>query len=390
LAFSHDLAYRAAEAKVTLRLADSLLKASEWLSAAEEYRRLLVLRPDYRDPGKVYFFVGYCEMRSGNYAAAESAFTRGAAARDSTVANISRDWLSCIQGYSWVYLEMFRLFQERPRAYFVFGQLYTWSLRLAFPVLLLLLIKRKRSIPESIVDVKWGPTQVIVLLVLIAVTTLTAELIRALSPNGILADRQDYSQVSTWALSPLFWELAALCLSIFFFLFYKTSPVRLRLVQREGRRNLERVLWTFFGVCIIGIYVSTSIPARSVRNVESSTIFNLLRMQRASPAVWLLMWLFTVVLAPVSQEMLFRGVFYASLRKTLSPVLAGAACSVVFAAFHLNLAPAYFLSIFVMSMGFCLLYEYSGYLWSPIVAHGLVNGILLRWVFAEGGLPRFL
>jgi membrane protease YdiL (CAAX protease family) len=335
----------------------------------------------------VYFFVGYCEMRLGNYAAAESAFTRGAAARDSTVANISRGWLSYIQGCSWVYLEMFRLFQDRPRAYFIFNQLHDWIFQFIFPVLLLLLIKRRRSIPESIVDVKWGAGQVIILLALIAVSASLAQFAHALSRNGMFSHIQDYSKVSTWALSPLFWEVPALGLCVFFLFFYKTNPVRLRFVHGEVRRNRERIIGIFFGVGITILCICYPFLAGSAHSGENALLFHVLRIQGASPVVRFLIWLLMVVLTPVSEETFFRGVLYASLRKTLSPLVAAVACSVIFAGFHLQLATAQCLYVFATSMGFCLLYEYSGHLWSPIIAHGLVNGVLLRWIFAGGASP---
>lgn len=81
------------------------------------------------------------------------------------------------------------------------------------------------------------------------------------------------------------------------------------------------------------------------------------------------------ILAPIFEELIFRGYVYGGLRRWLSPraaiVIAGAA----FAAVHLN-AEA-FLVITLIGAMLCYLYERSRSLIPGMIAHGLHNGLVL-------------
>lgn len=76
------------------------------------------------------------------------------------------------------------------------------------------------------------------------------------------------------------------------------------------------------------------------------------------------------ILIPFSEELLFRGVLYAWLRRW-SVVFAVPASAVVFGLFHgLNTAMPFAM---VLGMLLALLYEKSGSLWPSVVAHSVTN-----------------
>ena len=77
------------------------------------------------------------------------------------------------------------------------------------------------------------------------------------------------------------------------------------------------------------------------------------------------------VLAPVVEELLFRGLLFPVLLQRLPLWLSLVVVSVLFAAIHVHLpsmAP-----LFVLSFAFCLAYLGTGSLWAPIVMHSLFN-----------------
>jgi membrane protease YdiL (CAAX protease family) len=80
-----------------------------------------------------------------------------------------------------------------------------------------------------------------------------------------------------------------------------------------------------------------------------------------------------VVLAPVAEEILFRGVLYATIKEQGFPRLALVISSLLFAAVHLSwlvLVPFTFLAVVL-----AFLYEKTGRLLAPIVAHASFNAI---------------
>ncbi len=98
----------------------------------------------------------------------------------------------------------------------------------------------------------------------------------------------------------------------------------------------------------------------------------LLREARGLPA-WgfVLLCLSAVVVAPVTEEIVFRGFVYATFRRWWGPLGSICASAVLFAALHGH-APA-FLQLFVVGFLFAYLYERTGSLVAPIAAHALVN-----------------
>ena len=80
-----------------------------------------------------------------------------------------------------------------------------------------------------------------------------------------------------------------------------------------------------------------------------------------------------VLLAPLAEEVLFRGIFYPTLRQFLTPLHAGALASVLFACTHFNLAA--FLPLAFLAGLLTWIYERTGNLLTPILAHALFNAI---------------
>jgi membrane protease YdiL (CAAX protease family) len=98
----------------------------------------------------------------------------------------------------------------------------------------------------------------------------------------------------------------------------------------------------------------------------------------------LLLGVVTVLVAPVTEELLFRGILYPWGKQLGYPRLAFWGTALLFAVVHGNLA--IFLPLFVLAVALTLLYEVTGNLLAPIAAHSLFNGWnLLKLYLAEGG-----
>ncbi|MDB6065304.1 MAG: abortive infection protein [Pedosphaera sp.] len=82
---------------------------------------------------------------------------------------------------------------------------------------------------------------------------------------------------------------------------------------------------------------------------------------------------FTIVLAPVAEEILFRGILYATIKQCGYPRAALWCSAIAFSAMHGNLP--IFLPLTLLGLIFALLYERTDNLLTPIIAHATFNAI---------------
>ena len=98
--------------------------------------------------------------------------------------------------------------------------------------------------------------------------------------------------------------------------------------------------------------------------------------QAPSAALKALLVLAAVVVAPVQEEMLFRGLVQTILRSYINrPWLAIATTSALFALVHAD--QSHWPALFVLAMGLGYSYEKSGSLWQPIFMHAFFNGTVI-------------
>jgi membrane protease YdiL (CAAX protease family) len=95
-----------------------------------------------------------------------------------------------------------------------------------------------------------------------------------------------------------------------------------------------------------------------------------------------------IFIAPVVEEMLFRGVLYATLKRNGFRRAAVWGTAFLFAGVHLNLMT--FVPLTVLAVVLAWLYEATDNLLAPIVAHGffnLVNYFLVSPLIFDGSAP---
>jgi len=97
----------------------------------------------------------------------------------------------------------------------------------------------------------------------------------------------------------------------------------------------------------------------------------------------LVVFLITIV-APLGEELFFRGYFFRALKNWRGVVPAAILTGVVFGAIHLGSSPpAFTVPLAVFGVGLCLLYHWTGSLYPSIALHALNNsvalGVALHW-----------
>jgi membrane protease YdiL (CAAX protease family) len=103
-----------------------------------------------------------------------------------------------------------------------------------------------------------------------------------------------------------------------------------------------------------------------------------------SPFVIAGMLLVACVLAPIYEELLFRAALYRFCRQRLGRVAALLISGICFGALHGYWAA--FLPLAVLGMGLAIVYEATGSIRVPIIAHGLFN--LNTVLVLLSGLPQ--
>jgi membrane protease YdiL (CAAX protease family) len=87
----------------------------------------------------------------------------------------------------------------------------------------------------------------------------------------------------------------------------------------------------------------------------------------------LVLGIVTIVLAPLAEEILFRGILYPTIKRFGFPRLAWWSTAILFGAIHLNLAT--FVPLTFLAFVLIWLYEHTGNLLACILTHSLFNTI---------------
>lgn len=116
--------------------------------------------------------------------------------------------------------------------------------------------------------------------------------------------------------------------------------------------------------------IETQAPVKSLQEEES--MLNKLYLIAAA-----------VIVAPLFEELVFRGYFYGILKKYTDPMFSAFISGGIFAVIHVNvpsILPLWFFGIFL-----ALAYEASRSLWVPIGIHALFNATTIAMIFLSKG-----
>jgi membrane protease YdiL (CAAX protease family) len=85
-----------------------------------------------------------------------------------------------------------------------------------------------------------------------------------------------------------------------------------------------------------------------------------------------------VIIAPIGEELFFRGFLHQTLRQRFGPLFATLATGLLFAAVHMS--PSYFLILATLGVTFSLVFEWVGSLWASIILHAIWNGCVYVFI----------
>jgi hypothetical protein len=114
--------------------------------------------------------------------------------------------------------------------------------------------------------------------------------------------------------------------------------------------------------------------SRLGKSMPTQPLADLVRHEH-SAAVVTAAFIVGAVVAPLTEEVIFRSLLYLPLRARLGVVPAALSVSALFALVHLY--PWGTAQLVVLSLTFVALFESTGTLWAPIAAHGLYNGVTM-------------
>jgi len=105
---------------------------------------------------------------------------------------------------------------------------------------------------------------------------------------------------------------------------------------------------------------------------ESQPVIDWLTRPETPVATRIVIIFCAVIVAPVIEEVIFRGILFPAVLRNNSFVLSALLVGCIFSLIHFH-APS-FLSILMLNMFFCAGYSLTGSLITPIVMHMIFNG----------------
>ncbi|HEX8156221.1 MAG TPA: CPBP family intramembrane glutamic endopeptidase [Solirubrobacteraceae bacterium] len=133
----------------------------------------------------------------------------------------------------------------------------------------------------------------------------------------------------------------------------------------------------------VGFYAISTIWALALHLDEKQDLPDRLGAGDSLASTLLVVFLITIV-APLGEELFFRGYFFRALKNWRGVLPAAIGTGLVFGAIHLGSSPAAFtIPLAVFGFGLCLLYHWTGSLYPSIALHALNNslalGVALKW-----------
>jgi membrane protease YdiL (CAAX protease family) len=131
-------------------------------------------------------------------------------------------------------------------------------------------------------------------------------------------------------------------------------------------------IWLLLGTLVV-YYIAAGLFASLVLKPDQEDIGGELGVGNPSIVIAVLAVVMIVGLAPIAEELFFRGIVFNAWLREAGLVWAYVGSAALFAAIHLSLASL--LPIFLLGLALAWVYRRTGSLLAPIVMHATVNGI---------------
>jgi len=229
---------------------------------------------------------------------------------------------------------------------------------------------------------EWRPEVVLLLAGAVLASLFTGSVAVELLHRSGVAGFKTYEDVGSVLVATLSFHGAAIVAGL---VFLKLHGIRWR--EALGWRNDNWKLQLLLTVTVLAAalpvmfglkYVSALVLEHFHWTVEDQRA---VEMFASVKSVWLRLYLgfFAVILAPVAEEFIFRGLLFSTAKKLGWPWAGWVGVSLLFALIHFS-API-FLPLFVLALALTWLYEKTEGLLAPIVAHSLFNGVNIALLF---------
>ena len=169
-----------------------------------------------------------------------------------------------------------------------------------------------------------------------------------------------------------------------------------RTVSRTGLGLRELPTWTDIGLVPVGFVIYLILAAILVAFFSLFPWFNAEEAQEIGFSVYVMgfdrivAFITLVVIAPIAEEIIFRGWLYGKMREKLNEKVSNRASmlisiglvSLLFGAVHLQWNVG--VNVFAMSVVLCSLREITGTIYSGILLHILKNGVAFYLLYVLG------
>jgi len=97
-------------------------------------------------------------------------------------------------------------------------------------------------------------------------------------------------------------------------------------------------------------------------------------------AVLILMGFTAAIVAPICEEVVFRGYLYPAVKRFVGPWMSALCTALMFSAAHGSVSAL--VPLFVFGLALAALYEFTGSIWAPMAAHFLFNAATVASLMA--------
>ncbi len=224
-------------------------------------------------------------------------------------------------------------------------------------------------------EIGWSPLTVLFgVLVAIGIMILGTIPIAVIDPDFESIAAKDAAQLMVGA---------ALFLGAFIFAFTDARGNAREALRRLGFRDLA---WRLIGLGALAwlIYLLCALVLSTLLHPEQEDVTKEIGGDAGGAINVIAAGLLIIVVAPVSEEVFFRGFMFAGLRRSLPMWVAAVISAAVWGSLHLssgNIDVVIQLAVFGLVLAW--IYERSGSLWAPIFAHGLNNTIAFLYLVSN-------
>lgn len=142
------------------------------------------------------------------------------------------------------------------------------------------------------------------------------------------------------------------------------------------------VVYLIGSVALVGV-IGALLPSIDMKQIQQTGFSNITHYYE-----YLLAFITLIIIAPVFEELLFRGYLYGKLRRVVPAWLTIIIVSAVFGAVHGQWNVA--IDVFALSIVLCSLREMTGAIWAGILLHMVKNGVAFYLLFINPDLLRIL